>query len=558
MNRTISIFIWLAVLSMLVTGCGATSTALPQATSSPVPPTQIPSTQAPPTPTATPKVGGTLVIATTDEPDTLDCQVSTLGISTDICGLLNAGLVKIAPDGTVVPYLAEKWDISPDGLTYTFHLRNDVKFSNGDPMTANDFVYAYDRASTYAPAKVQTGAMLQPVSSWKALDDYTLQFVLTAPYFSFMYTVAYGGEMGPVDKKAVDQWGDQYGRHPVGVGPYVLKEWDTGEQVVLESNPDFDWGPSYAHQGPPYIETIEYRIIPEYSTIVAGLQSGEIDYIDQGLQAKDVDLIQKTGQFNIYQPLYQGLMPYLQLNSSKPPFDNLLVRQAFNLAIDRDKILQLAVDGKGQVTYGPISPSVLGYWPGMEDYGYHYNLDKAKALMQQAGYTYNADGMLEKGGTPLTVVMNTRSDQDLWVKTAEILADQYKALGVNIQIQQQDSGTNNTDVLANNFVCSVFAYNISDADVLVPLFASDQLNLGMPTPADKTLDDLLTQSRTTIDPTQRQGVLDEVYKRMIDQAYLVPIFVPTTFYPLRNTVKGAVLVPLLATVYFDDAYIATP
>jgi peptide/nickel transport system substrate-binding protein len=359
----------------------------------------------------------------------------------------------------------------------------------------------------------------------------------------------------PVSPAAVEQWGDEYGRHPVSVGPYKFKEWNTGEKIVMERNPDFDWGPDYAHEGAWYVENIEFRIILEYSTIIAGLEAGEVDYAE--LQPKDVERIRETGQFQIFEPLLKGMQPYVSLNVSKPPFDDVRVRQAFNLAVNKDALIKAVARGQAIPQYGPMSPSVTGYWKGVEYVGYDYNLEKAKALMVEAGYTYNADGMLEKDGQPFKLTLKTRSALEDLVKTAEILQEQYKALGVEIEIEQQEYGVNVMDVVMGEYEASVFRYLYPEADILYIAFHSNMMDImNLPRVADPELDDILNKTRTTTDPEKRQEWVNEAQRRIVEQAYVVPIYTPKNFVALSNRVKDAVFSLPNGYLHFDDAYIA--
>jgi peptide/nickel transport system substrate-binding protein len=503
-----------------------------------------------------PTVGGTLVWALSGEPDSLDAQNTTSAVSDTVMPFIGAALVTKNPEGKYVGYLAESWETSEDGLVWDFKLKQGITFHNGDPFTAHDYAWTLQRALNPEVATGAAGQILGTVTSVEALDDYTLRLNLSEPFFPILESLTSAGYLMPLSQRAVEEAGDEYGRHPVSVGPYRFKEWQTGEKIVLERNPDFNWGPAFAHQGPWYIENLEFRIVPEYATVVAALEAEEIDYGD--LQPKDVSRIQDTGQFQIFEPLLKGLQPYVSLNVSQPPFDDIRVRKAFNLAVDKEAMIKTVARGQGIPQYGPMSPSVTGYWPGVEYIGYHYDLEQAKALMEEAGYTYNADGMLEKDGQPFHITLKTRSGMEDLVKTAEVLQAQYKELGVDVSIEQQEYGVNVADVVSGNYEASVFRYLYNEADILWLAFHSKMMDvMNLPRVTDPKLDELLDRTRTTVDPEARQEAVDEAQRYIVEQALIVPIYTPKNFIALNTRVKDALFSEPNGYIHWDDAYIST-
>ena len=234
----VALLLFVAVVSPLLVGCGATAT--PTATTAPKPttagattaPSAVPSvapTQAPPTaaavpPTATPQgptVGGKFTYALTQEPATLDSYKSPLLVLGYFSRLIGATLLDREPkDGTFVPYLAESWKASEDGLTWTFVLRKGVKFSTGQEVTANDWDWTFKRAKD--PATKTSNSTFQYVDSTRAVDDYTFEIKLTQPYAPLLHALSFNMSMQVLSKDVVEKAGDAYGRQPIGAGPYTL------------------------------------------------------------------------------------------------------------------------------------------------------------------------------------------------------------------------------------------------------------------------------------------------------------------------------------------------
>jgi peptide/nickel transport system substrate-binding protein len=570
-RRSVVIAIVLAVVLVapLLMGCGATATPTAVPTKAPTtaataaPATAPAATAAPTKPAATatpaaaaPTVGGTLVWSTTQEVDTLDPHKGTMAVQQLICSFLGSSLVMKDPDGKYVPYLADSWKVSADGLVWDFAMKKNVKFHDGSAMTAKDFAYTISRAIDPATKSPSVGGLLAPVKSAEAVDDYTLRLNLKEPYYPLMETLSDPGWLQPLSKKAIETLGEKYARQPIGVGPYKFKEWVTGQKIVVERNPDFNWGPAFQHQGAYYIQTIEFRIIPEVSTLLAGLESGELGWADPFslVQAKDVPRIQATGKYNIYEGYQQGLRPYLLFNVEHWPFDDVRVRQAFNYALDRVSMMKAISLGQAIEQKGPLSPSQIGYWPDIEKMGYTYDVAKAKSLLKDAGFTAGSDGILAKDGKPFKFTILCLSS-DFWVNVAQVVQEQFKALGVSMQIERGEAATALATMREGKYDVGVMGMTASEADILYRMFHSSQIpGLNMSQIRDKDLDKLLEGTRTSTDATKRQDVVNQVQKYIVEKAYVGFMFVPKNFYVLTNKVKGAIFSSKTNSIYLGDAY----
>ncbi len=509
-----------------------------------------------PEPTKGPKEGGTLVIAMDSEPLTLDPHFSGSGGREFL--YLGATLVAKDPfqDGAYVPYLAESWETSEDGLIWDFKIREDVKFHNGTPLTAHDFVWTFERALDPEINSPAAGSSLGSVAAVEAVDDYTLRLTLHQPYYPLLENLELGFGQ-PLSKEAVEEWGEEYGRHPVGVGPFKFKEWVTGEKVVLERNPDYTWAPPFLHPGPAYIETIVVRYIPEYATRLAGMETGEIDFV-AGVLDKDVQLLKGTGKIDVYEGYKGGMTPYVALNIAQPPFDDLRVRQAFNYAMNKEGLIQVVVGGKGIPQYGPISLVTHGYWPGVEYVGYHYDLDKAKELLAEAGYTANAEGMLEKDGQPFELALKAFQGGS-FDKVTEVLQAQYKELGVSVEIEKKEAGVLYGELMTGQFAAVVFGYDYTEFAVVPIFFHSSNIGaMNFTSVNDPELDAFLDATNYETDPERRQRAADDAQRRIVEQAYVVPIFTPTQFAAISTRVQGVVPETFGTTLnrfYLNDLYL---
>jgi peptide/nickel transport system substrate-binding protein len=528
--------------------------SVPEATTAPtdVPPTAEPTAVGP-------QVGGKMVIVLAGDATTFDIQkMAGWGNLTD---LMNATLVTMDPNThQFAPYIAESWTISEDGLVYTFKLRQDVKFSNGDPLTAQDFIYTIQRALDPEIASPASSALWVPAVSYEAVDDYTLKLTLALPNYTFLLGLS-GALAAPVSQRAVEEEGESYGMNPVSTGPYLFKEYEVGEKVVLERNPDYVWGPSWTHGGPAYIQTIEFRIIPEYATQIAGLESGEIDMLDVGAEIQYADLprIRDDGRFQILERMDQGMWPFVEFNVSKPPFDDIRLRKAFNLALDRQSLVDVVLQGNGKPLYGPLTEGTIGYDPIVETLGYHYDLEQAKELMQEAGYTYDADGMLvTPDGQPFVLdfyIANGVGRPQL----AQVLADQYKTLGVTLNMSLEDWGLNWQRQISGDYNITIGGLMYFDAEVMYLGLHSSMLGaINGAHVNDPALDEILNRTRSEIDSTARQAAITEAQKHIIEQAYIAPIYTALNYYALDQRVQGLIYDPTRGSNWFEDAYIVEP
>jgi peptide/nickel transport system substrate-binding protein len=507
--------------------------------------------------TSAPTVGGTLTLVNSQEPDSLDSQVGGGGdFGYGIIYLLNSTLVHLdVESANYVPYLAESWTTSEDGLTWEFKLKQGVKFHDGSDFTAEDYVYTIERAQNPDTGARIASFMFAPVSKAEAVDEYTLKLTLDKPYPSFLYSLS-TAFTAPHAKEAVEKAGADYGKQPVGVGPYQFVSWTTGDKVVLQRNADFNWAPPFAHQGAPYIETIEFRIISEPATVLAGLEAGEIDAAN--VEAKDAQRLQESGNYQLFQGLGTGIPSYLALNNSVAPFNDLKVRQAVSMAIDKDALVKLVLQGNGQPQAGPLSPRDLGYWAGVEEIAYKFDLAKAQALMSEAGYAdSDGDGIVEKDGQPLKLTVKL-SNEPANVRTAEVLKEQLKPLGIDLTIEQLEFGQW-IDALytTHDYTISVAGIGYGEYDLMYSMFhsAGDSNVIQL---QDAETDQLLEGMRVT-DDAARQQAIEAAQKRIVEQAYLVPLYTDYASHVVNNRVQGvrfgSIGDPRFGLVWFD-AYIA--
>ena len=340
------------------------------------------------------KQGGSMVVTYKDDVSTLDPAIGYDWQNWSMIKSLFDSLMDYAPGTTdLVPDLAESYEVAPDGLSYTFKLRHGVKFHNGRELTAEDVKWSIERAvrpETQSPGQGffnmiagfddVTSGKAKELSGIEAVDPYTVRFTLSHPDATFLHVMAINFSSA-VPKEEVEKYGQDFGKHPVGTGAYKLAEWTLGQRLVFERNPD------YYKEGLPKLDQITFEVGQEPLVALLRLERGEVDILGDGIPPAKFLEVRNDPQWkgNVIEggQLHTG---YVTMNVRIPPFDNQLVRQAVNQAINKERIIKI-INGRAVPANQPLPPAMPGY---AKDYqGYAYDPAKAKAMLAEAGF---ADG----------------------------------------------------------------------------------------------------------------------------------------------------------------------
>jgi len=377
------------------------------------------------TPDPNAKAGGTITITYKDDVATLDPAIGYDWQNWSMIKSLFDGMMDYVPGTTTLrPGLAESYEISEDGLTYTFKLRAGVKFHNGREMTAEDVKYSLDRVTnpeTQSPGAGFFGSIAGfenagpgGLSGVEVIDPLTVKITLSRPDATFLHVMALNFA-SVVPKEAVDAAARDFGKQPVGTGAFKLAEWTLGQRLVFEKNAD------YWRDGVPYLDSVVFEVGQEPVVALLRLQNGEVDVPGDGIPpAKFVEVMNDPAQAArvvVGGQLHTG---YITLNVTAAPFDKLEVRKAVNMAINKERITQI-INGRAVPATQPLPPSMPGY---TKDYaGYAYDVEGAKALLAEAGL---ADGF----ETDL-YVMNTDPNP----RIAQAIQQDLAAIGIKANIQ---------------------------------------------------------------------------------------------------------------------------
>lgn len=484
------------------------------------------------------------------DPPTLDPALMSDTSAANYVVEIFSGLVTLDRNLNIVPDLAETWDISPDGKTYTFKLRKGAKFHSGREVTAQDFKFSLERAAdpktnshtadTYigdiAGVLDKLSGKATELSGVKVIDDQTLQIQLTDPRFYFLAKMTYPTSF-VVDKDNVSS-GSNWADKANGTGPFKLKEWNKGEKIVLERNPDY-------YLEPAKLNKVNFLLAG--GSAMTMYENKEVDV--SGVSINDIERIQDpTNQLNkefSIAPLLD--VWYIGFNVERPPFDDPKVRQAFNQAIDKDKIIKAVLKDLYQKANGIIPPGMPGYNQGVK--GLDFNPTKAKQLLQESKYA---------GNLP-QVTFTIPSSATTVDPVTEAIAEQLRTnLGVEVKIQQVEWATFLQDIRRdprrnkkNNFQMFELGWSADypdPQDFVDILFYSKSLdNNGAY--SNPEVDKLIEQARVESKPETRFKLYQQAEQLIVNDGAWIPLYHGKSYFLVKPYIKGFVRSPMIIPSY---------
>lgn len=445
-----------------------------------------------------PAYGDAIVVGSIGEPSTLIPILASDSASFDIAGLVYNGLVRYDKYLRLEGELAENWDVSPDGLTITFHLRRGVKWHDGRKFTSHDVLYTYlvtidpKTPTAYADAFKQ-------VQKAEAPDPYTFRVTYAKPFAPALES--WGMSILPAHLlEGKDITKSELARRPVGTGRYIFKEWVAGQKVNLESNPDY-------YEGRPYIGRYIYRIIPDNSTMYMELKAGGIDMmgISPVQYQRQTDTPEFNARFNKFR-YPASIFIYLGFNLRNPLFADRRVRQAITSAINKGEIVQGVLLGMGQVAHGPYKPGTWACNPHIKDFD--YNPQRARILLAEAGWREkDGNGILVKNGRPFQFTIMTNQGNDQRLKSAIIIQHRLKTIGIDVRIRVIEWASFVTNFIdKRNFEAVILGWTIGQDPDLYDIWHSSKTGpkeLNFIGYKNAEVDRLLEEGRSTFDIEKR-------------------------------------------------------
>jgi len=479
----------------------------------------------------------------------LDPPLAGASQSVGVISLVFEGLVRLDSDLNIAPAGAESWDVKDGGKTFIFHIRQGLKFANGDPVTAEDFSYSLNRAfspdfangnagyylSNIVGSGDVTGGKATSVSGVKVIDPQTLEIDLQIPSVYFLYQLTFPASF-VVSKKAVEANPSSWTDSAYGTGPFMVKEWKHNQSITLVPNPNY-W------LGKPQLEEINLPFIQDPATALKLYQTGELDIM--GTYNFPTDQISALASDPAFHQLNQFFVAYIGFNNAKPPFNDVRVRQAFAKAVDKKTLIDKVLEGAVVQADTIIPPGMPGFNAESAKIQ-QLNLDEAKKLLAEAGFP---------GGQGFPKVALSINNQDPnFPKIAAALQQMWKeALGVEVEINTEELSKFNDDLTATandptSATALAFFISVWGADYPDPQnFVSQQLRSGVGNNnghySNAEFDKLVDQADVEADLPKRLPLYQQAEQIALTEVGWLPLYYGKANLLIRPTVNGLVVTP---------------
>ncbi len=453
---------------------------------------------------AEPRRGGTLIAAFSADPAGFDPQRGPSGMSHVVIEQVYSTLMALDPDAKPYPELAESYEMAPDGLSYTFHLRKDVKFHNGDPLTAEDVKFSFDRLRA-KDLGYSYGAQVETIDSIDVVDPLTVSFKLSKPTGPFLVYMAFPGS-SIVPKKLVES-GHDLNAHPVGSGPFKFVSYQPRTAIKFERNAD------YFQAGKPYFDAMEYRIISDITALTNAVMSGQVNFSNE-IPAKDWSRVKSSPSLTA-QTLEGSRYYWLLPNNTHAPLDNPKVRQAIGVALNRKAIVQGAFFGQATPILGGVIPEWNWGYADIKFFKPEGDPEQAKKLLAEAGHPNGfATSMTIASSFPPMMAM------------APIIQANLQAVGIKAQIKTMEIprywdevwSTSNFDITTMYWLSP-----LADPDD----FVSNNYKCGMAINVQKycsqAMDDILEKAKTAPTQDERKALYKQMQQLSLDDMGQVPL-----------------------------------
>ncbi len=494
--------------------------------------------------------GGTLRLVLGEDPDSLDPHGTISLTASTVQSFIYDRLVYINLKGLPAGRLASGWTISPDQKVVTFKLRTGLKFHDGTPVNAQAVEFTFRRLldpATASPARAQ----FKEVREVRALDDTTVRFTLDKPFAPFFtnLSLSYAGIVSPT---AVQRAGREFGRRPVGSGPFKLDTWIPGSSIILARYADYQqFREDVNNKGAVHVAGIVFKIVPSVGTRIAALEAGELDMIPLTREAAARFLNDR--RFQVVTVKNAQNFVFVEFNYKRPPFDNPKFRAAVGWAIDKKAIVDAAWGGFATMNLNPIPVGVSGWDERIgKQYGIGFDTRKAATLLDELGWRVNpATRVRERDGRPAKFTCWTYSGFETVKRGCEIIQANLKDVGMDIDVKLTDFGTLSAEMPKAQFDFDLMRWTWPEPNILSLLFKTPgwrELH------SDPELDAILERADTTMDPARRLEVVKQAQVMILQKAIVIPILTDWAMTAATADVQGIHL-DFYGGILFEDVWL---
>lgn len=455
--------------------------------------------------------------------------------------MIYEGFVEDGGNGTILPQLATSWDISEDGKTYTFHLREGVKFSDGTDFNADAVIFNLNR---WMNNDRHASLTCYKAESYEALDEYTVRIVFAESTYSILTELTYPRPNRFLAPSCVEDNGEVMGnfKWPVGTGQWMVEEYIPDEQVTLVPNPYY-WGEK------PALERIIFKVIPSGEARIMALESGEVDIIGGELLGKitsaGYSVLENDGVYELY-AASEMCAHYMNFSQDNGLFQDVRVRQAVNYAIDNETLAATLLTGIGTAAKGLYNVETVPYVTEQNSPGYAYDLDLARSLIAEAGLQdSDGDGFLDKDGVnyELSLVITTEEFPE-WSEVAQFIQSSLAQIGLKVNIRTVDTNAYNEIQMTTLDYDLIFQRTSSASWVphndMTIMFTQLSVAQGHARVwYDAQLVENIWSALRSQDEAERQKYYDLVFGQIQDEALLVPLYYPTVTFAVNPEIVSS-------------------
>ncbi|MYS19309.1 peptide/nickel transport system substrate-binding protein [Streptomyces sp. DvalAA-14] len=500
---------------------------------------------------AAPHAGGHLTLALGSDPICVDPhQAATNDAVYAARGLVDSLTDQDPATGKIVPWLASSWDVSPDASAFTFHLRDGLTFSNGAPVDARSVKDNFDAVVKLGARSIFGSGYLSGYRGTEVLDAHTAEVTFDHPNAQFLQATS-TTTLGLLAPASLQRSAQSLCTGPlIGSGPFTLDSYTPGRSVELSRRADYKGGSAlWRHTGPAYLDKITFTVVPESGVRTGSLESGQVDAIS-GVAPQDEAGIAGQGEKLLSRP-NPGVPVALSANAARPESGDIAVRRALEIAVDRKEVVDTVLSG----SYRPATSSLSSTTDDYRDNAKLLAYDPAAAgrILDAAGWTTGPDGIRAKNGVRLDLKVILAPNFGPNQSVLELIQQQLKKAGIGLTLKVLTIADYQLAQKSGDYDLAWGNGTRADPDILRTAFSSKLLNLSRI--QDPGLESLLDAQAAAADPAKRAAVVAAAQRRVLEQAYQIPVFEMTSVFALSSRVHGVTL-GSSSQAQFHDAWLS--